>query len=221
MNTDAHIHCIFRKIGSTSLVIFERDGLLLRRKRPSRHLLLGDINDEFVEILKQLRELKFRFGFISDQRGMDAGSHGKSEFVALTRALDKLLSIRGALPDFWIASRGLPQRRGTEFQYRNGRGQAPSIDVILRAMNWYGADKNSAIFVSGSPPGILAAKDANFTVIRYAGWKSDRATPGAPGVEAVPHASTSEITDVRSLRATIEQILEPDRRTTARRNGDL
>ncbi|NEJ03493.1 hypothetical protein [Rhizobium ruizarguesonis] len=177
--------------------------------------MLGDINDEFVETLKQLRERRVRFGFISDQRGMDAGSHGKSEFVALTRLLDELLSVRGALPDFWIASGELPQRRGTEFQYRNDQGQAPSIDLILRAMKWYGADKDKAVFVGRSEPAIVAANDADIESIKYAGRRSDRTCPS--GVEAEIHGCVfpCEISDIRELGAAIEQRLRLGRRRTA------
>lgn len=60
---------IFRRIGSTGLVIFERDGTLLRKTSPSGDYMLGDINEEFVEMLRHLRHLDARFGFISDERG--------------------------------------------------------------------------------------------------------------------------------------------------------
>ncbi|TBY96118.1 hypothetical protein E0H38_36925, partial [Rhizobium leguminosarum bv. viciae] len=85
---------IFRRIGSTGLVIFERDGTLLRKTSPSGDYMLGDINEEFVEMLRHLRHLNARFGFISHERGMDAGAYGRSEFATLTELLDALLSIR-------------------------------------------------------------------------------------------------------------------------------
>jgi len=55
----------FRSIGSAGLVIFERDGTLLRRNNPPRDFMLGDISNEFVQMLQQLREMNVRFGFIS------------------------------------------------------------------------------------------------------------------------------------------------------------
>ncbi|WP_151343669.1 hypothetical protein [Rhizobium leguminosarum] len=177
--------------------------------------MLGDINDDFVETLKQLRERRVRFGFISDQRGMDAGSHGKSEFVALTRVLDELLSVRGALPDFWIASGELPQRRGTEFQYRNDQEQAPSVDLILRAMNWYGADKDKAVIVGRSEAAILAASNANVASIKYSRRRSNRTCTIAVGAKIHECVSPCEVSDLRELGAAIEQRLRLGRRWTA------
>ena len=96
-NQSKYADSIFRRIGSTGLVIFERDGTLLR-KTPSGDYMLGDVNEEFVEMLRHLRHLDARFGFISDERGMDAGTYGRSEFATLTELLDALLRVRGAMP---------------------------------------------------------------------------------------------------------------------------
>lgn len=214
MNSPGHdVHGIFRKIGSTGLVIFERDGLLLRQKRPSRDVILADINDEFVKMLKQLREFNVRFGFISNQRGMDASSHGRSESAALIRVLDELLSIRGGMPDFWMAWSEPPP--GTESQYRKDRRHKPRTGMILRALERYGVDKDKAIFVGSSVAGILAANDADVMGIHYSGWRSNETPAKGPEKEARRLASSPEITDVQRLRTTIEQILGLDRRRTA------
>ena len=86
----------FRRIGSIGLVIFERDGTLLRRNNPPRDFMLGDISNDFVLMLQHLRGIGVRFGFISDARGMDVGSHSPEEFAALlaihTARRDALLS---------------------------------------------------------------------------------------------------------------------------------
>lgn len=96
------IDCTFRKIGSRGLVIFERDGILLRRSIPPRDFTLGDVNAIFVRMLQQLRQKDVRFGFISDARGMTVGTQGTPEFLALTRILDDLLKVREVVPDFWM-----------------------------------------------------------------------------------------------------------------------
>ncbi|OOO27780.1 hypothetical protein BS627_03435 [Agrobacterium salinitolerans] len=161
------VHCIFRGIGSTGLVIFERDDILLRRKTPSRDLTLGDVNEDFVKALKQLREINLRFGFLSDQRGMDAGSHGISELVALTRALDDLLRIHGAMPDFWVGWAS-PESK-IKLHHRDFMTPKPEVAAISRAMQWYGIDKTEAVFVGNSSAGLEAANRSNIYRIRYSG----------------------------------------------------
>jgi histidinol phosphatase-like enzyme len=195
MTDTQELFSIFRRVGSTRLVIFERDGLLLRQKNPSNHLALGDIDEHFVEMLGQLRDLNLRFGFISDQRGMDAGSYGRSEFAALTRVLDGLLSIHGAIPDFWMAW-GSPPRTGTEAQHRD-EPLRPNVGMILQAIKWYDVDNSKAVFVSKSPAGIQVAKQAKITGIQYSGGRNDR------------------VTEVQRLGDMIEQILRLDHRRTA------
>jgi histidinol phosphatase-like enzyme len=170
----------FRKIGSTGLVVFERDGTLLRRISPRRDFTLGDISNEFVQMLKQLRDVDVRFGFISDARGMDAGSRGGSEFAALTTRLDELLRIREAMPDFWIASRIFPQGSEAVVQAGDERrtkdGADPISAMIQRAIEWYGVDKKETIFVSSTAAGLLAADDADISAIPHSSLRGDRTT---------------------------------------------
>lgn len=177
--------------------------------------MLGDVNDEFVKMLKQLRESDVRFGFISNQRGMDASSHGRSESAALIGVLDELLSIRGGMPDFWMTRSEPPPGTGTESQYRNDRRHKPGTGMILRALERYGVDKDNAIFVGSSVASILAANDADVMGIHYSGWRSNETPAKGPEMEACRLASSPEITDVQRLCATIEQILGLDRRRTA------
>lgn len=110
--TASHTEEQIRKLGTTGLVIFERERTLLRQSSPTADLMLRNISAEFVELLVRLRQRNIRFGFISDDRGMNAGSYGQTEFEALSRLLDGMLNIRGAMPDFWIASRRI--RIGSE-----------------------------------------------------------------------------------------------------------
>ncbi|CDZ34212.1 Hypothetical protein NGAL_HAMBI1146_07470 [Neorhizobium galegae bv. officinalis] len=211
MSIDAHdVYCIFREIGSIGLVIFQRNGLLLRRNPRSRELMLGDINTEFVEMLKQVRALNLRFGFISDQSGMAAGTHGKSEAAALIRILDQLLAIGGTMPDFWMAGAS-PRPNDTRLNARNHPRQKPEVDMILRALDRYGVDTSEAVFV-GSSAAIFAASNAGVTGIHCSGWGSDRTSCAQIAIEP-RRSSPHEITEVQQLRAAIEQILGVRHRT--------
>ena len=196
MTKDQELFSLFRRVGSRGLVIFERDGLLLRRREPSSPPTLGDIDEGFVEMLRQLRDLNLCFGFISDQRGMDAGSDGRSDFAALTSVLDQLLTVHGAIPDFWMA-RGSPTRAGTEIPHRDDQILQPEVGMILRAIKWYDVDNEKAVFVGNSPTGMQAAKQAKITGIQYSGGQNHR------------------VTEVQRLGHTIEQIARLDRRRTA------
>jgi histidinol phosphatase-like enzyme len=208
MNKDAHdVYCIFRRIGSNGLVIFEQDDLLVRRKISLRNLMLGDINNDLVEMLKQLREQNVLFGFVSHQTGVAAGIRGWPEYVGLTRMLDDLLSVRGALPDFWVAWTGSAREDSVEFRNRRGTWRRRGAEMIWRAIDWYGIDKNKTVFVSSSSASTLAANDADITGIQYSGWRSDRTVPARPVAEACGLASPSEIMEVGRLRACLEQIL--------------
>jgi len=214
MNKDEHdAYRIFRTIGSTGLVIFERDGTLLKRQLPSRDFMLGDISNEFVEMLAHLRQLNVRFGFISDDRGMDAGSHGQTAFAALSRLLDGLLRIRGAVPDFWMAWPDF--LRGTDAQRRgrDGQGQAPSVRMILHAIEWYGAEKRRTVFVYATTAGLIAANDADVIGIRYFGVQSDRVS--LPRTETEPRPPRPAIAAIERLSAQIERILGLGRRRRA------
>ncbi|MEH0295473.1 hypothetical protein V6R98_24990 [Agrobacterium sp. CCNWLW71] len=208
----------FRKIGSTGLVIFERDGTLLRRTSPPSDFMLGDISNEFVQMLKQLRESDVRFGFISDARGMDVGSHGRSEFAALTGRLDELLRIRKAMPDFWTAWGIFAQERGTvvqaeeERRIRNGAGLIAGM--ILEAVEWYGVDRHEAIFVYSTAAGLLAANDADISAVRYSGLPADRTIPPLIEMEQ-QYLSPPDTVDIQRLHAGIQRILGLSRRRSA------
>ncbi|WP_261338324.1 hypothetical protein [Rhizobium leguminosarum] len=207
MNNHAkYADSIFRRIGSIGLVIFERDGTLLRRTSPSGDYMLGDINEEFVEMLRHLRHLDARFGFISDERGMDAGAYGKSEFVTLTRLLDALLSIRGAMPDFWAAWSDVPHASGTDLQRPADRQQEPGPGAIFRVMDRYGIGKKETVFIGSSTAGSLAANDAGVSVIDYFNNWSEGTAQSEAGKRAL-NLSSPEATDVQRLRAKIQATL--------------
>lgn len=155
------IDCTFRKIGSRGLVIFERDGILLRRSVPPRDFTLGDVNTIFVQMLQQLRQMDVRFGFISDARGMTVGTQGTPEFLALTCILDDLLKVREVVPDFWMTW-------GTFRQAQDDRPGAAEADTVFRAIEWYGVEKKEAMLVCSTAEGRLAAVEAGITFIHCA-----------------------------------------------------
>ncbi|MFK3852591.1 hypothetical protein ACI2J5_24185 [Agrobacterium pusense] len=154
------IDCIFRKIGSRGLVIFERDGILLRRSIPPRDFTLGDVNAIFVQMLQQLRQKDVRFGFISDARGMTVGTQGRPEFLALTCILDDLLKVREVVPDFWMTW-------GTFRQAQDDRSGMADADTVFRAIEWYGVEKKAAMLVCSTVEGRRAAVEAGITYIHY------------------------------------------------------
>ncbi|QCL98247.1 hypothetical protein [Agrobacterium tumefaciens] len=179
MNT---IECTFRKIGSRGLVIFERDGILLRRSIPSRDFTLGDVNTIFVQILQQLRQKDIRFGFISDTRGMTVGTQGTPEFLALTRVLDDLLKVREVAPDFWMTW-------GTFRQARDDHSGTADAHTVFRAIEWYGVEKKEAILVCSTAEGRLAAVEAGITYMHYSpmeGGHHDHPIPGESSTSLSP-----------------------------------
>ncbi|TRA95288.1 MULTISPECIES: hypothetical protein [Rhizobium/Agrobacterium group] len=138
--------------------------------------MLGDISNDFVQMLQHLRRIGVRFGFISDARGMDVGTHGPAEFGALTGRLDKLLQIRNAMPDFWmtwgISPQGIRKIPQADEAQRGTDGLIPAM--ILHAVEWYGVDKKDAIFVTSTAVRLLAATSANISSIQYSGLPEDR-----------------------------------------------
>ncbi|MGK6316674.1 hypothetical protein [Neorhizobium sp. DT-125] len=189
------------------MVVFERDDVLLRRKNPPRDLMLGDINDDLVAMLRRLRAQNVLFGFISDQRGMAAASRGLAEYAPLTKMLDDLLTIRGAAPDFWIAWDISLSGSKAELQSRSERSHDLADGMILRALEWYDADKNGAVIVSSSLAGTIAAKGAAIAALHYSGWRSSRSPVSAGKTDAGRPASSPEITDIQQLYGALEQIL--------------
>lgn len=196
MTKEQVLFSLYRRVGSTGLVIFERDGLLLRRRDPSNHLTLGDVDEVFVGMLRRLRELNFRFGFIADQRGMDAGSYGRSEFAALTGVLDELLSIHQAIPDFWVAWNSLP-RAGTQAKHQDDHRLMSEVGMIQRATKWYDVDSRNAVLVGNSSRVMQAAKHSKIPTIIYSGWRNDKAK------------------EIQRLGDTIERMLSLGNRRTA------
>lgn len=175
--------------------------------------MLGDISNEFVEMLEHLREADVRFGFISNDRGMDAVAKGRSAFTALSRLLNSLLRVRGAVPDFWMASPDFLQGRDTQRRIRDDQRLAPSVRMILHAVEWYEVEKERTLFVCATADGLVAANDADVIGIRYVGVRSGRISLLQTEIDA--HPALCAITEIERLRAQIERILGLDRRRRA------
>ncbi len=205
-DSEYDIYGVFRKIGSKGLVIFERDGTLLRRKSPPGYFTLGDISNQFVEMLRELRERNVRFGFISDQRGMDDRSRGGSEFAALTRLLDQLMGIRDAAPDFWISRDAIERESEKESRDQDEWRRDVYAAPILRAIEWYGVDKNETVLVNSTAVGLLAANHTGVTGVQYFGLKGSRAMSPRVG-EKRQDPSSSETLEIEWLCFRIQQIL--------------
>nr|CAD7045594.1 hypothetical protein RP007_04900 [Rhizobium sp. P007] len=207
MNNDEHdAYGIFRRIGSRGLVVFERDGILLKQDDPSRDIMLGDISNELFELLKQLREQEVRFGFISNDRGMNAGSRGGAEFAALTNVLDRLLGIGGAKPDFWMVSHTFPYAPERAGHDRYSRRWIFDAGVILKAAEWYGVGRKETVLVSSSTDADAAAKDADITRIQYFGPQNDQVV--LPRIRSeTGHTSPSDSMQIERVYTQIKQVL--------------
>ncbi|MCR6727707.1 hypothetical protein [Agrobacterium fabrum] len=178
--------------------------------------MLGDISNEFVQMLQHLRVTGIRFGFISDARGMDVGSHGIAEFAALTGRLDELLRTREAAPDFWMTWGLSPQESRVAAQTGKERRKTDGLisGMILQAVEWYGVDKQEAIFVNSTAAGLLAANDADIAALQYSGLPADRTIP--PLIEREQqYLSPSEIVDIQRLHTEIQRIIGLSRRRSA------
>ncbi|MCQ1854992.1 hypothetical protein [Neorhizobium galegae] len=198
------------------IAIFERDGLLIRPNIPPGDLALSDINDRFVEMLQQLREQNVLYGFISRRLEIGDGFESWSEYDGLTRILDGLLGVRDALPDFWIGWVGTAGGNDAEFQDRNDWSK-DDINVISRAIDWYGVDKKRAVFVGNSWAGALAVQDAGIMGLQFSGWQCERGLPGTKGADPVRRAIRPDAIELGRLRAGIERGLGLDHQSTLSR----
>lgn len=195
----------FRSIGSRGLVIFERDGTLLRRRSPSRSITLGDFSNEFASMLRELRHLNVRFGFISDGRGMDAKAVGRTDFADLTRLLDQLLRVRGAMPDFWI-SRGVEVPSNGKTRDEQKWQKNSDTELILRAIDWYCVDRKETIYVSSATAGRHVANEIGIAAVQYLCLRDDLTLfPRADLQAREPPFPEARETDW--LRVQIQQIL--------------
>jgi len=157
-------HCIRRRVGSTGLVIFERDDILLRRRPQFEDLTLGDIDANFVAMLQDIRNLDVRFGFISHHPAALYEPLVPIDSATLTRLLDDLLKVSGALPDFWIGTAcmsALRQRQGSQIK--------DELDLITELTEGYGADLNKTVVVRKAESPQVSAHPLGLTEIHFPG----------------------------------------------------
>lgn len=161
----------FRNIGSKGLIIFERDGTLLKKGPWSRSLYLGDIDTQLIAVLKVLRTLDIRFGFISDQKGMDVEAYGKAESSALIGMLDGILKVYASWPDFWVTS---PTRQPGEYHRPVEQAAQMNLDETFAQLALrYAVDKSDIVFVSGSAASMRVAQSLDVCSFQYIGLQGN------------------------------------------------
>ncbi len=155
----------FRRIGSRGLVVFERDGSLLRTNLLSKDLALTDINTALIGLLRHLRCRGIRFGFFSDTRGMDAGRGGRVAASTLIDLFDAILRTDKAEPDFWMA---MPRPEQTcRADKQHAHQIASNTFMLQRTMEWYGVDRKEVLFVGRSQAGTAAANMVGVATVPF------------------------------------------------------
>ncbi|SCB47188.1 hypothetical protein [Rhizobium multihospitium] len=165
METDIlDVHGIQRREGSVGLVIFERDGILLRHRPEFGDQTLGDIDTKFLAMLQDMRNLHVRFGFISYHTVSPFDRGMRIDNATLTRLLDDLLKVSGAVPDFWMEAIHSP----SQGQSRHWPATS-DLDVILKLTEWYEVDPTMTVVVRKGNFSRFSKKTPSFTEILYPG----------------------------------------------------
>jgi len=185
------MHCIRRQVGSTGLVIFERDDILLRQKPQFEDQTLGDIDADFVAMLQDMRDLDVRFGFISHHPAPPFDTRVRINSATLTRLLDDLLKVSGALPDFWIDAAHSSDRR----QHRRWQSRS-ELDLITKLPGWYEADLNRTVLVRKAEAPRVSPDTPGLKEIFY------------PGLSARAPSNTSRRATVGWLKMMIKHALD-------------
>jgi len=157
------VHCIRRQVGSTGLVIFERDDILLRQKPQFEDQTLGDIDSDFVAMLQGMRDLDVRFGFISHHLAPHFDTRVGIESATLTRLLDDLLKVSAALPDFWINAFYSSDQQHQRSQSRS------ELDLITKLTGWYETELNRTVIVRKAESSLVSPDMSGLTEIFYPG----------------------------------------------------
>lgn len=185
------MHCIRRRVGSTGLVIFERDDILLRHRPQFEDLTLGDIDANFVAMLQDFRNLDVRFGFITYHSPPRRKSRVRTDSATLTRLLDDLLRVTGALPDFWIGTACMSTLR-----QRHGSQIRDELDLITKLTESYGADLDKLVLVRKAESPRVSAHPSGLTEIFY------------PGLSARAASNISRPSKVGWLKTMIKHVLD-------------
>lgn len=192
MDIDAFdVHCIHRRVGSTGLVVFERDDILLRHRPQFEDQTLGDIDADFVALIQELRELDVRFGFISRHPTLPIDGRGRFDRAALTRLLDAILEVSGALPDFWIDAVCSSNLR--RCQHLHSKSE---LDLILKLTGWSKADLTTTVMVRKAEAPRVKSDTPELKEILY------------PGLSAGASSGASRRAKVVWLRTMIKHALD-------------
>ncbi|RDJ00851.1 hypothetical protein B5K05_33660 [Rhizobium phaseoli] len=185
------VHCIHRQVGSTGLVIFERDDILLRHKPQIEDHTLSDIDADFVAMLHDMRELDVRFGFISHHSTPPFDQRVGIASATLTRLLDDLLKASGALPDFWIDA-----ACAFDLRHRQHPHSKSELDLILSLTGWREADLNKTVVVRKAEAPLVKPSKSGLMEIFY------------PGLNAVAPSDASRRATVGWLKTKIKHALD-------------
>ncbi len=157
------VHCICRQVGSTGLVLFERDDILMRHRPQLEDQTLGDIDANFVAMLQGMRNLDVRFGFISHHLAPHLDTHVGIESATLTRLLDDLLKVSAALPDFWI---NVVYSSDRQHQRSHSRSE---LDLIAKLTGWYETGLSRTVVVRKAESPLVSPDMSGLTEIFYPG----------------------------------------------------
>lgn len=186
--------CRFKKIGSTGLIVFERDGTLLKTRRRSKDLSLNDINRPLIRLLRHLRRRGIRFGFLSGNRGMDAAYSGRPAAQTLIDLMNVILQTDRAEPDFWIA---MPLAKlGRDVKAQQVSKPANFSFMLRQAMEWYGVPRRKVVFVGSASACAMASNTAGVSTVNYS------APPLSSGED-----QSAYLPEIQQIEAAVESIL--------------
>ena len=186
--------CRFKKIGSTGLIVFERDGALLKTRRRSKDFSLNDINRPLIRLLMHLRKRGVRFGFLSGNRGMDAAYSGRPAAQTLIDLMNVILQMDRAEPDFWIT---MPlAKQGRDVKAQQVSTPAKFSLMLRQAMEWYGVPGRKVVFVGSASACAMAANTAGVSTVNYS----------APPLSSGENQS-AYLPEIEQIETAIESIL--------------
>jgi len=198
---------LFRSFGTEGLVIFERDRTLLKRENWPDGLSLGDIDLALVHLVRRLRLRHVRFGFVSDQKGLNADAAGKHDAAALIRSLDQILRCDDAMPDFWMAwTNARVYNVSAQAELTGSREHAA---MISHAMTRYSVSRSSCIVVGRSQKILSAAARVGVRVFDYANHTEKTA------IKPTQFCGKYERPDLIELEATLTQFARSSNRSCA------
>lgn len=172
---------IYRRLNGNRLVIFERQGTLLRQKHGSRTLSLDDIDETLLHVLHRLRCSHFNFGFISDHGGVEDGQAGQQSASTLIHVLDGILGAYGASPHFWLA--WPPTAAPESSTHFANQKFLDTAGMIARILEHYDLEISKCVFVGTTLAGLAAAAGLGVDALQYSAFAESN----------VPKSETAEL----------------------------